>query len=98
MLSEADGVTVSGGEPFLQTEELWRMVRYLRGQGVEDILVYTGYTLEECLSDPARRACLRWIDTLVEGRYVATLRDPALRFRGSSNQRVIDIAALHLSD
>ena len=46
-LSDVDGVTVSGGEPFLQTEELLRMVRYLRGQGVEDILVYTGYTLGE---------------------------------------------------
>ena len=63
-----------------------------------NIWCYTGYTLEECLADPARRACLRWIDTLVEGRYVEALRDPTLLFRGSSNQRVIDVAALHLSD
>lgn len=64
-----------------------------RGQNV---WCYTGYTLEECLADPARRECLRWIDTLVDGRYVEALRDLSLDFRGSSNQRIIDVGALHL--
>ena len=82
----------------LRPEAMERFLRLLKERTGQNIWCYTGYTLEECLSDPARRACLRWIDTLVEGRYVATLRDPALRFRGSSNQRVIEIAALHLPD
>lgn len=93
-----DGITVSGGDPLLRPEAMERFLRQLKERTGRNIWCYTGYTLEECLADPARRACLRWIDTLVEGRYVEALRDPTLRFRGSSNQRVIDIAALHLSD
>ena len=62
----------------------------------QNVWCYTGYTLEECLADPARRECLRWIDTLVDGRYVEALRDLSLDFRGSSNQRIIDVGALHL--
>ena len=62
----------------------------------QNVWCYTGYTLEECLADPARRECLRWIDTLVDGRYVEALRDLSLDFRGSRNQRLIDVAALHL--
>lgn len=93
-----DGITVSGGDPLLRPEAMERFLRQLKERTGRNIWCYTGYTLEECLADPARRACLRWIDTLVEGRYVEALRDPTLRFRGSSNQRVIDVAALHLSD
>ena len=93
-----DGITVSGGDPLLRPEAMERFLRQLKERTGRNIWCYTGYTLEECLADPARRACLRWIDTLVEGRYVEALRDPTLLFRGSSNQRVIDVAALHLSD
>lgn len=93
-----DGITVSGGDPLLRPEAMERFLRQLKERTGRNIWCYTGYTLEECLADPARRACLRWIDTLVEGRYVEALRDPTLRFRGSSNQCVIDVAALHLFD
>lgn len=93
-----DGITLSGGDPLLYPEAMERFLRLLRERTARNIWCYTGYTLEECLSDPARRSCLRWIDTLVEGRYVEALRDPSLRFRGSSNQRLIDVAALDLFD
>lgn len=93
-----DGVTLSGGDPLLFPEAMGAFLRMLKERTGRNIWCYTGYTLEECLSDPARRECLRWIDTLVEGRYVASLRDPSLRFRGSSNQRIVDVGALNLSE
>ena len=70
------------------------------GYGLRYAIYFAGCAhrcpLEECLADPARRECLRWIDTLVDGRYVEALRDLSLDFRGSSNQRIIDVGALHL--
>lgn len=88
-----DGVTVSGGDPLLYPEAMARFLRRLKERTGADVWCYTGYTLEECLADPARRACLRWIDTLVDGPYVEALRDLSLAFRGSSNQRIIALGA-----
>ena len=91
-----DGVTLSGGDPLLQPEAMAAFLRLVKERTGQNVWCYTGYTLEECLADPARRECLRWIDTLVDGRYVEALRDLSLDFRGSSNQRIIDVGALHL--
>lgn len=91
-----DGVTLSGGDPLLYPEAMAVFLRLLKERTGQNIWCYTGYTLEECLANPARRECLRWIDTLVDGRYVEALRDLSLNFRGSSNQRIIDVGALHL--
>lgn len=91
-----DGVTLSGGDPLLFPAAMCKFLRRLKERTGQNVWCYTGYTLEECLADPARRECLRYIDTLVEGRFVAALRDPSLLFRGSSNQRIVDIAALRL--
>lgn len=91
-----DGVTVSGGDPLLRPGPMGEFLRRLKERTHADVWCYTGYTLEECLADPGRRACLRWIDTLVDGRYVAALRDLSLPFRGSSNQRLIDVRSLEL--
>lgn len=91
-----DGVTLSGGDPLLRPEAMAAFLRLVKERTGQNVWCYTGYTLEECLADPARRECLRWIDTLVDGRYVEALRDLSLDFRGSSNQRIIDVGALHL--
>ena len=91
-----DGVTLSGGDPLLQPEAMAAFLRLVKERTGQNVWCYTGYTLEECLADPARRECLRWIDTLVDGRYVEALRDLSLDFPGSSNQRIIDVGALHL--
>lgn len=77
-----DGVTLSGGDPLLQPEAMAAFLRLVKERTGQNVWCYTGYTLEECLADPARRECLRWIDTLVDGRYVEALRDLSLDFRG----------------
>ena len=51
----------------------------------------SGYEIDDILEDELRSALLQEIDILVDGRFVDELRDPALRFRGSSNQRIIDV-------
>jgi anaerobic ribonucleoside-triphosphate reductase activating protein len=89
-------VTITGGEPFQQPAELAELVYRLRSFGVKNILVYTGYTWEE-LVDPSHpagpwmKAILAYIDVLVDGRFEQGRDDPLIAWRGSRNQRPIDV-------
>lgn len=87
------GVTVSGGEPFEQTSELAALVKFLNKKGVVDILVYTGYTLEELqertVEKKATQYVLSNIGVLIDGPYVQELNDDTGNLKGSNNQRVI---------
>ncbi len=86
------GLTLLGGEPMQNTEGLCSVVRAVRAAVPEKtVWVYSGYTWEQIVSDARRLSLLRLCDVLVDGLFVNALRDPALRFRGSSNQRIIDI-------
>ena len=89
-----DGVTFSGGEPFLQAKALALLGRELKDRGL-NITVYTGYTLEElqAMADAAVEALLAVTDVLIDGRFILAERDLTLQFRGSRNQRLIDIPA-----
>lgn len=88
------GVTLSGGEPFCRAEELLPLVRAVREKGM-DVYCYSGYTFEELLetskSNAAAAALLAQIDVLIDGPFVLEQRDLELKFRGSSNQRILDI-------
>ena len=88
------GVTFSGGEPFCQPAPLTEMAKELHRMG-KHIMAYSGYTFEQLRDsdDPDRRALLEQCDILVDGPFVLSLRDTLLRFRGSSNQRLIDVPA-----
>ncbi len=88
------GITFSGGEPFLQPAPLTRLAKEAHKRGL-DVWSYTGYTLEELTAkkNPAIDALLRELDVLVDGPYEERLRDLTLNFRGSSNQRIIDMNA-----
>ena len=88
------GVTFSGGEPFDQPEPLTELAQSVHAHGL-DVWCYSGYTYEELLArnDSATDALLANIDVLVDGRYVEAQRDLTLEFRGSRNQRIIDMAA-----
>ncbi|MBR0307464.1 MAG: anaerobic ribonucleoside-triphosphate reductase activating protein, partial [Mogibacterium sp.] len=86
------GVTFSGGEPFEQTEALLELAHLVKGAGLT-LMSYSGYTLEEL---EARHAAatdklLGLLDILVDGRYIESLRNLTLIYRGSENQRVIDM-------
>lgn len=82
----------SGGDPFYNPFALLALLRRLKEETHKNVWCYTGYTYESLLKDETRRPCLDYIDTLVDGPFVQSLFDPALSFRGSSNQRI-----LHLS-
>ena len=66
---------------------------YLRKATRRNIWCYTGYTFEKLLEDPRQSLLLQYIDVLVDGRFRQDLRDESLCFRGSSNQRLIDVPA-----
>ena len=87
------GVTFSGGEPFLQAAELAEVAQAARQLGW-DVVTYTGFTYEELIEDGSDgvKALLSANDILIDGRYIHKLRDIKLQFRGSSNQRIINVA------
>ena len=87
-----DGLTLSGGEPFAQAGVCAVLAEYVRCQGLS-VYTYTGYTFEELWSaeNPAWRRLIMATDVLVDGTFVRELRNIDLRFRGSSNQRLIDM-------
>ncbi len=91
------GVTFSGGEPFCQADALAELAEKLKERHYE-IAVYTGFTFEYLNESPddGIRKLLRHIDVLVDGKFILEKRDILLRFRGSGNQRILNVpASLH---
>ena len=97
-LDFVQGITFLGGEPLLNTGVLLPLAKRIRSEfgATKDIWCWTGYTWEELMrpgETPDKLELLHLVDILVDGRYIRTLHDPLLQFRGSSNQRIIDVAA-----
>ncbi|MBE6765867.1 MAG: anaerobic ribonucleoside-triphosphate reductase activating protein [Ruminococcaceae bacterium] len=88
----AKGITFSGGEPFCQPEPLAHLARQVHSIG-KDVVCFTGFTLEQLqkMDDPHVHELLGLVDILIDGPYVEAERDLTLKFRGSANQRVIDL-------
>ena len=85
------GVTFSGGEPFAQAEGFAKLGRLLKQAGYE-VAAYSGYTFEQLLAGtPAQRELLQTIDILIDGPYMQDQRSLELYFRGSCNQRILDV-------
>ena len=86
------GITLSGGDPFCQPRPMLELAQKVHDMGL-DVWAYTGYTLEALQEneDPDIRVLLLEIDVLVDGPYIDAQRDLTLHFRGSRNQRVIDL-------
>lgn len=90
-LDEVKGLTVLGGEPFQNEVDLLQIIRDIKKEVQKEIWIFSGYTYEEILKDEDKKKLLEECDVLVDGRFVEALKDLNLRFRGSSNQRIIDI-------
>ena len=86
-----DGVTFSGGEPFCQPDPLYHLARWCHRLGL-DVISYSGWTLEQLREKPECQNLLNEIDWLVDGRFIIAKRSLELRFRGSSNQRLIHLS------
>ena len=93
---EADpyaNVTFSGGDPMYQPEGFAELAKAIRERTEKTIWCYTGFTFETLMTNPRQRALLELIDVLVDGPFVKARRDETLCFRGSSNQRILDVPA-----
>ena len=87
------GITLSGGEPFCQPEACLELARGAHALGL-NVWCYSGYTFEELMSGPsAWRSLLAETDVLVDGRFILAERSLELHFRGSRNQRLLDVGA-----
>ena len=86
-------VTFSGGDPMFQPESFTALAKAIKQQSHKNIWCYTGFLFEILLQNPAQKALLEQIDVLVDGPFIEALKDEELHFRGSSNQRIIDVQA-----
>ena len=87
-----DGITLSGGEPFEQSEACAELCDAAHELGL-NVWAYSGYTFEKLAADPVRRKLLEKCDILIDGPFVLAQRTLDARFRGSKNQREIDVKA-----
>lgn len=85
------GVTFSGGEPFAQAAGYTKLAKLLKNAGYE-VASYSGYTFEQLLrGTPAQKELLENIDILIDGPFIQSERSLELIFRGSRNQRILDV-------
>ena len=83
-------VTFSGGDPLYQVEGFTELAKLLKADGY-NIWCYTGFTIEEIQNDENMSKILDYVDVIVDGEFIESKKDLNLKYKGSSNQRVIDI-------
>ena len=88
---QIEGLTILGGEPFESPKGLLKALRNIRKETDKSIWIYSGFTYEVLSSLELSRKILEEIDVLVDGEFIEEKKDLKLRFRGSSNQRIIDV-------
>lgn len=90
-LDQVEGLTVLGGEPFENPIGLLKALRNIKKEVDKPIWIYSGFVFEDLVNIKIAREILEEIDVLVDGEFIEELKDLRLRFRGSSNQRIIDV-------
>ncbi|WMJ78369.1 MULTISPECIES: anaerobic ribonucleoside-triphosphate reductase activating protein [unclassified Sedimentibacter] len=88
---EFTDITFIGGEPMMQAESLAVLAKVIKQNTDKNIWIYSGHTYEEIISNKVQFGLLELCDVLVDGKYEEEFFQNNLRFRGSSNQRIIDI-------
>lgn len=84
-------VTLSGGDPLYQIDAVIELAQRVRAEG-KTVWCYTGFTYEQIAGNQRLSPLLRCVDVIVDGPYVEAMRDTDLLFRGSGNQRLVDVA------
>ncbi len=85
-----DGITLSGGDPMCQAEALVEVCKAAHDMGL-NVWCYSGFTYEKILLNPKQRELLNYIDVLVDGKFILEEKSLDIYFRGSKNQRIIDV-------
>ena len=91
-LEGQEGITFTGGDPMFQAEACTEIAKFARKQGL-DIWCYTGFKFEDLIKIPKFKRFLDCIDVLVDGKFIEEEKSLNLDFRGSRNQRIIDVKA-----
>ena len=89
-IKNQDGITLSGGDPVCQAEACYEISKAAHSMGL-NVWCYTGFTYEQMLLNPKARKLLEQIDVLVDGKFVQEEKSYDIYFRGSRNQRIIDV-------
>ena len=84
-------VTFTGGDPMFHPEGFIKLAKMIKERTNKTIWCYTGYRFEDLLQHPVRRQLVELCDVIVDGKFVEKERDLSLHFRGSRNQRIIDV-------
>ena len=84
-------VTFTGGDPMFQPEGFLELAMAIKHETEKTIWCYSGFVFEQLLNHPTQRALLNYIDVLVDGPFIEARKDADLPFRGSSNQRILDV-------
>lgn len=87
------GVSILGGEPLMQTmdDSLLNLLKRIKKETNKEIWLWSGYTYEEAILSEKRREILNYVDILVDGRFEEENKSLLIKFRGSTNQRIIDL-------
>ena len=91
--SNIHGVNILGGDPMDQTmdRDLVDLLTRIKKETDKDVWLWSGYTYEEILEDNLKKEILSLVDVLIDGRFILEKRNLNLKYRGSENQRVIDV-------
>ena len=91
LLATDEDITFSGGDPMFQIEAFAELASIIKAKSNKNIWCYTGYTFEQLLRNNKSLELLKNIDVLVDGRFIEEQKDKEILFRGSRNQRLIDV-------